>query len=548
MHQLTHGVANTITRLCRKFSGAFSADDAETAERRRDHDRLALAMRASGTGLWEMNLGENSAYWSPEYKAQLGYAENELEDSFEAWESRLHPDDRRATVDALKAYIANPVGYYAIEYRLRHKDGTYRNFLSRAQGEFADGRLVRILGCTVDLTASKSLEAQFRQAQKMEAVGRLAGGVAHDFNNLLTVINGYVEFLLEDHPTGQLASDLQEIQRAGKSAERLARQLLVFSRTAKPRSAQTNVNQLITDWQRLLGRTLGDDITVTIDLCESQVVVDLDDEQIEQVIMNLAVNAKDAMPAGGTLTLRTDVRTVGAGEDVCTSCTSTLREGSYVVISIEDTGSGIPAHVLPHIFEPFFTTKDAGKGTGLGLASVQAVMSDCGGAVIVKTSPQGSRFHLYFPAAKTVQVRPEDASTSKRQTLYPKHVLVIDDDAAVRQVIAREIASVGHRVEAGDINYAFAALRDGRSFDVLIADVVMPQISGVELSQRFRARLPRLHTIFITGYADSEIATGFPPNAIVLRKPLLRGALRTALDSTTLPALAPRRHEHAFSS
>jgi PAS domain S-box-containing protein len=546
MWSMTLGLITVVVvGLCAGLWLSSRHDAAQLRETRQAQDRLAVAMRASGTGFWELNLADNTAYWSPEYKAQLGYSADELDDSFEAWDSRLHPDDRQATLDATARYIANPDGYLTVEYRLRHKDGTYRNFLSRAKGEIDGSRLVRMLGCTIDLTATKTLEAQFRQAQKMEAVGRLAGGIAHDFNNLLTVINGYVEFLLEDHPTGQLASDLQEIQRAGKSAERLTRQLLVFSRTAKQQSSQTNVNQLIADWQRLLGRTLGDDITVAIDLCEEPTTVDLDDQQIEQVIMNLAVNAKDAMPAGGTLKLSTDIRAVHASEDVGTG---SLHEGRYVVVSVEDTGTGIPAEVLPHIFEPFFTTKEAGKGTGLGLATVHHVMSGCGGAVSVRTSPMGTRFMLYLPSSKNVHRHQDAASLTKQRTPSPKHVLLIDDDAAVRQIVAREIASAGHRVEAGDTNFAFAALRDGLSFDVLVTDVVMPGISGVELSQRVRARLPRLQTVFITGYADAEITTAFPPNAIVLRKPLARGALHSALDALTLPATEPAGFPYAVRS
>jgi PAS domain S-box-containing protein len=531
------------------FSGIFitlwltARRDAEMLRHtQRAEDRLALAVRAAGIGLWDWDVQSDTAYYSPEYKAQLGYADDELATSFAEWEARLHPEDRERALAALRGYETNPAGGYAVELRVRHRDGTYRNILSRAQGEFVDDRMVRMLGCHIDITQTKLLEAQLRQAQKMEAVGRLAGGVAHDFNNLLTVINGYVEFLLEDIPEGKLARDLQEVQRAGKSAERLTRQLLVFSRTARQKSEHTNVNQLITDWQRLLGRTLGDDVKVEIDLCGDETVVNLDDEQIEQLIMNLSVNAKDAMPSGGTLSLRTDVRRVRAREAVCTG---ELKPGNYVIVSVEDTGTGIPADVLPHIFEPFFTTKDSGKGTGLGLATVHGVMTGCGGAVGIKTSPSGTTFSLYFPQVIGAAFASQAASSSRSQTPFPRCVLVIDDNAAVRQVVAREIANAGHRVETGDIDYAFAALKEGRHFDILVTDVVMPQISGVELSDRMRGRLPELRTIFITGYADSDITAAFPSNAVVLRKPLARTALRSALDAAALQTIRSRGYAHA---
>jgi signal transduction histidine kinase/CheY-like chemotaxis protein len=510
----------------------------------RAEDRLSLAVRSAGIGLWDWDVERDVAFFSPEYEAQVGCAPGELATSFADWAARLHPDDRDRTLAALQEYTAtaDPSDHYVVEFRLRHKNGSYRNILSRAQGEFVDGRLVRMIGCTIDLTSTKMLEAQLRQAQKMEAVGRLAGGIAHDFNNLLTIINGYVEFLLEDHPSGAFARDLQEIQRAGKSAVRLSRQLLVFSRTTRQKSAHTNVNQLITDWQRLLGRTLGDDVRVQIDLCGDETVVNLDDEQIEQVIMNLAVNARDAMPAGGTLALRTDVRRVHERE---AACTSELKPGNYVIVSVQDTGTGIPADVRPHIFEPFFTTKESGKGTGLGLATVHGVMTGCGGAVGIKTSPSGTTFSLYFPQVIGAASASLAASSSRSQTPFPRCVLVVDDDAAVRQVVAREIANAGHRVEIGDIDYAFAALKEGRHFDILVTDVIMPQISGIELSERMGAKLPELRTIFITGYADSDITAAFPSNAVVLRKPLARSALRSALDTTALQTIRSRGFAHA---
>ena len=509
---------------------------------RQIEDRLALAVRSAGIGLWDWDVERDVSFFSPEYEAQIGYAPGDLPTSFADWESRLHPDDRERTLAVFRDYIANPSDSYVVECRLRHKDGTYRNILSRAQGEFVNGRLVRMVGCTIDITATKTLEAQLRQAQKMEAVGRLAGGVAHDFNNLLTVINGYVEFLIADHPSGALGRDLQEIQRAGKSAERLTRQLLVFSRTARQKKSQTDVNQLIKDWQRLLGRTLGDDVTVQTDLCEEATVVNIDDEQIEQVIMNLAVNAKDAMPSGGTLWLRTDVRRV---RDTELTCTGQLKPGHYVVVSVQDNGTGIPDDVLPHIFEPFFTTKESGKGTGLGLATVHGVMTGCDGAIGIKTSPSGTTFSLYFPHVAGAAAFADDASPSRSQTLWPRHVLVVDDDVAVRAVIAREIANMGHRVETGDVNYAFAALRERRHFDILVTDVVMPDINGMELSQRMRVKLPELRTIFITGYADSDITTAFPSNAVVLRKPLARTALRSALDTAAFQTIRSGGYAHA---
>lgn len=222
-----------------------------------------------------------------------------------------------------------------------------------------------------------------------------------------------------------------------------------------------------------------------------------------------------------------------------------MKPGDYVVVSIHDTGTGIPADVLPHIFEPFFTTKESGKGTGLGLATVHGVMKGCNGAIGVKTSPSGTTFSLYFPRVVATASSSLRALPARSHTLFPRHVLVVDDDASVREVITREIASMGHRVETGDVDSAFAALRNGSDFDILVTDVVMPQMSGVELSQRMSAQLPQLCTIFITGYADSDITAAFPSNAVVLRKPLARTALRSAMEAAAIQTIRSGRYAHA---
>jgi PAS domain S-box-containing protein len=504
----------------------------ESVAARRAEDRLALALRSSGIGLWDWDVESNAVYFSAEYKAQLGYADDELESSWQAWQEHLHPDDHDRAVVTVQRYIADPWPGYAQEFRMRHRDGDYRHIEARGEGQFVDGRMVRMTGCHIDVSAQKRLEAQFRHAQKMEAVGRLAGGVAHDFNNVLTVISGYVEYLLDD-PSSPIARELKEIQRAAKSAERLTRQLLVFSRSEKRAEGVTDVNQLLKDWQKLLGRTLGDDIAIQLDLGEGPALVQLDTERIEQAVMNLAVNARDAMRGGGTLTLRTMRRRVERQE----SCSSgDVKPGDYWVVSVQDTGSGIPSAVAPHIFEPFFTTKSDEKGTGLGLATVHGIATGCGGAVCFTTSPSGTTFSLFLPVAQRA-AEVETPAPALRPAGTGRRVLIVDDDEAVRTVLAREVARLGHIAEAGDAAHAVAKVHATR-FDVLLTDVVMPHLSGMELAELMRKSQPWLEVIYMTGYAAPDLDKPIPPGAAVLRKPMTTASLAQALKQTVVPAVA----------
>jgi PAS domain S-box-containing protein len=499
------------------------------ASARESEERLALAVRASSVGLWDWDVASGSMYFSPEYEAQLGYAAGELPATFAEWADRLHPDDRERAVAYVQRYVASPWPDYSQEFRLRHRDASYRHILARAEGRFEEGRLVRMIGCHVDLTPIKALEAQYRQAQKMEAIGRLAGGVAHDFNNLLTVINGYVALLRSSPVALDVDRDLAEIQRAGESAARLTRHLLVFSRRATSSPTVIDVNTLLGDWHKLLRRTLGEDVSVELVLSPGTAHVLVDESQIEQALMNLAVNARDAMPSGGRLAIRTSRRQAA---DASHGCATVLPAGEYWVIDVEDSGTGIADEVLPHIFEPFFTTKELGKGTGLGLAMVYGVATGAGGTVCVRTSPRGTTFSIWLPVAS-------DALFARRVGAKPaavpreRRVLVVDDDLAVRDVVERMLSGAGYRVVGCD---AASALQKGvtrDAFDVLLTDIVMPHLTGPELVDRLASRGVVLPVVYMTGYLDPHLADTLPPDATLLRKPLSRQAVVDAIERAT---------------
>ena len=381
-----------------------------------------------------------------------------------------------------------------------------------------------------DITRTKLLEQQFIQAQKMESLGRLAGGVAHDFNNLLTVINGYCELLLgERKQRMEPRAAIEQIQTAGERAARLVGQMLAFSRKQVLQVEPLDAGEVVSGLTTMLARLLGEDIEVRTELAAGLEKVRADRTQLEQVLLNLAVNARDAMPAGGVLTISTEGVDLERGE--CRACGGTVGPGPYVRIGVRDTGTGMDAETLRHLFEPFFTTKERGKGTGLGLAMVHGTVMQCGGHLDVKSEPGcGSRFDIYLPAQ----------SESQEGTAGPKEegdcrgrerILLVEDQEGVRNYAAQVLRSYGYEVvAAGEPEEALEAARGAR-IDLLATDVVMPRLSGAELARRMRAEVPAMKVLFISGYPGDELApgTGSGPGEGFLGKPFSPQALGRAV-------------------
>jgi nitrogen-specific signal transduction histidine kinase/ActR/RegA family two-component response regulator len=398
------------------------------------------------------------------------------------------------------------------------------------------------VGLVLVVTERRHLQEQLQQSQKMEAIGRLAGGIAHDFNNLLTAILGYARFALNRLPAGDpIAADVTEIHRAGERAAMLTQQLLAYSRRQMLQPTVLDMNETVTNLVSLLGRLLGEHIELVLTLRPGSGAILADRASLEQVVVNLAVNARDAMPTGGRLTIATEPVELGS---VRPEPLAHLTPGTYVRLSVSDTGHGMDAETMAQVFEPFFTTKEVGKGTGLGLAMVFGTVSQSGGGVTVASAPgQGASFSLYFPQAV--------APTLGAPAILPpvaggrETILLVEDEPAVLELAARGLTERGYTVVATSAPtqaeaWATSRERDGkRPADLLITDVVMPEMSGPELAERLAERWPDLRVLFVSGYTDDAVvAHGLIESTVdFLPKPFpqdeLARRVRRALDQPT---------------
>jgi nitrogen-specific signal transduction histidine kinase/CheY-like chemotaxis protein len=380
---------------------------------------------------------------------------------------------------------------------------------------------VRGVGISLDVTERRMLEAQYQQAQKMDAIGRLAGGVAHDFNNLLTVILGYCELLLADaDPSDRRVSDIAEIQKAGVSAAALTRQLLAFSRKEIIEPALLDLNAVLARMREMLGRLIREDVTIVLALRPESMLVMADRGQLEQIVINLAVNARDAMPSGGTLTIET------ASVDLDDEYAKThlaAKPGRYVMLTVTDTGIGMTPAVQARLFEPFFTTKEAGKGTGLGLATVHGIAMAYGGSVIVRSEVgSGTVFTVYLPRADAHEIAIEPPPETFHPRGMTQTVLVVDDAEALRELARRLLERQGYTVlVAANPGEALQLFERNGSIDVLLTDVVMPGASGPELTRQLVERCPALKVIYMSGYTEETISHHgvLDPGIAFLHKP-----------------------------
>ena len=399
-----------------------------------------------------------------------------------------------------------------------------------------------------DLTERKRLEEQFLQAQKMEAIGQLAGGIAHDFNNLLTVINGYAEVLhAKLSGNNDLAQYVTCIHEAGERAARLTSQLLAFSRKSIVAPRVLDANELIEHLGKMLHRLIGEDISFSTHLDPNLSRVKIDPGQLEQVLINLAVNARDAMPRGGKLTIATCEIKLGANDVRATE----LKAGAHVQIRITDTGSGISRDIQSRMFEPFFTTKEVGKGTGLGLATVYAIVQRAGGSIQVESEPgRGTTFLILLPAV-TEEQRSTDPGRLPQQ-IAPRGsetILVVEDETAVLRLVQFVLESHGYLVITAADGAAAIAAADSHSgvIDLLLTDVVMPGMNGREVAESFRQRWPKLKVLYASGYtADTVVRYGVESEASAfLEKPFTPLSLTRKVRETLDRQPSSQRSNHA---
>ncbi len=456
----------------------------------------------------------------------------------------LRPEDRTRMLQSLtvRGFVED------LELEVRTKDGRRLTVLASASADRDQrGRVVAVRGLMRDVTGQRDLERQLRQAQKMEAVGRLAGGVAHDFNNLLTAIIGYSDLLAMAVPDDSpLRRHTDEIKAAAKRGADLTRQLLAFGRRQVLALETLDLNRSVSAIEKLLRRVIGEDIELISELDAELGAVQADPNQIEQVLLNLGINARDAMPEGGVLTLRTANIAFDAE---ATAAPAGLEPGSYVLLEVEDTGVGIPETIRDQIFEPFFTTKPRGKGSGLGLSTVYGIVRQSGGQIVVDSSRgRGSRFRIFLP--RVTEEQPPSSEPRETVTGLPggsETVFLVEDEPAVRDFLRGLLERLGYSVlTASDGEEALeVAARSERPIDLLLSDVVMPRMNGVELARRLAYARPGLRVLLMSGYTEKPepLADDAPGAGDIdfLHKPFSSGALAQRLRELLEPRLEANR-------
>jgi len=523
--------ANGVARM-RGFMEDIT--DRKTAEEalRESEQQFQLAFEVASIGVAAHDHALNRTTFLDSLIRILGFEPGTVDATYPWLLTRIHPDDRAQAEQAYAALMAGePVG--DLHYRIVRPDGAIRWLLVRNR-LFSNerGQPARTVGVAMDVTARKELEDQIRQMQKMEALGQLAGGVAHDFNNLLTVIEGYGQTLHDEWPDQEQGRrDLAEILRASGRAKVLTHRLLAFSRKQVVRPTQVDLSTTIRDLTRMLASVIGENIELDLQLGVVPPVI-ADAGQIEQVVLNLAVNARDAMPFGGRLTIRTD----RAVMDTPAARARGLDPGEYAALVVSDTGSGMTADVQERIFEPFFTTKEVGKGTGLGLSTVYGIVKQSSGHIEVSSEPgKGTTFRVHLPrgAGKPWEAAPERPSPARGA----ETVLLVEDERMVRDLASRVLRGHGYRVLlASNATEALQVAREhAGEIDLLLTDVVMPGLPGPELAARLETVRPGLRVLYMSGYADDSVARlGAEEGISFLPKPFsgqaLAARVREVLD------------------
>jgi PAS domain S-box-containing protein len=511
---------------------------------RESETRLARAQETAHLGSWELDLtnlqdvNQNPLWWSDEVYRIFGYVPRQVPVSNELFFKSVPPEDVPRIRAAVQASLHDGIPY-SMQHKVIRPDGSERIVEERSTVvRDSMGRPIRMVGTVLDVTERQQLEEQLRQAQKMEAVGRLAGGVAHDFNNALTAILGSADLLLghlgPDHPE---RVEAVEIRKAAMWAADLTRQLLAFSRQQVLDPHVFDLSTVVANMDKMLRRLVPADITLRTRLAPDLGAVRADPGQIEQVIMNLAVNACDAMPGGGTLTIETANVELGTGH-------APVHPGRYVVLTVSDTGMGMNAATQAHVFEPFFTTKERGKGTGLGLSTVYGIVKQSEAYIVLESEPgRGTTFTVYLPAvdAPMEAVAPGPAPTGALGG--EETVLVVEDQEPVRRLACKVLERQGYTVLAaadGPEALGLAAHHAG-TIHILVTDVVMPGMSGREVERRLAAGRPEMRVLYLSGYADDSIVHDgvLEPGLAFLQKPFtpetLARRVREVLD--TQPAL-----------
>lgn len=498
------------------------------ASLRASEERFQLVSKATRDAIWDWDLVADTLWWNEGLEQLFGYAHGQVAGGHAWWLDHVHEDDRDRVASSHRGAIATEQENWSAAYRFRRQDGSFADVEDRGYILRDDqGCALRIVGVLSDVTDRKAMEAQLRQAQRLEAIGQLTGGIAHDFNNLLTVIMGNAELIAENAAPG---SDEQEsatmISASAQRGADLTRRLLTFARKQTLESRVIDVNAQVGELEPLLRQSLGAQVQIAFHLDADLWPALVDPAQLENAVLNLCLNARDAMPEGGWLT----VETVNVSRDFDGEGAEDARD--FVMLAVSDTGIGISEEHLARVFEPFFTTKEEGQGSGLGLAMVYGFIKQSGGYInIYSESGRGTTVKLYLPRGASVaqhaaaQAAPELPGGSES-------ILLVEDDALVRGYTSHVLTMLGYTVEvAVDGNEALERLRAGAAFDLLFTDIVMPGMNGFALAEEVVRLRPGIRVLYTSGYTRQAAARHDPETAMaqMLTKPYARQDLARRL-------------------
>lgn len=506
----------------------------EEAERTADvlrvsDERFRLLGLATHDLVWDADLKSGKIWWNESLRDTYGYDPQELTNDMSAWESWIHPEDRSRVVDSLRSVIESGESNWTSEYRFVCADGRTLDVVDRGLVLRDDaGEPVRVMGSTTDVTELRNLEKKLRRSQKLEAVGQLTGGIAHDFNNLLTIIVGNAEVLAELHATDPKARKLAETtMQAAERGANLTNRLLAFARRQALAPQHLHPDQLLKGLEGLIRRTINEDVEIGISAADGVLPIEVDPGLLENAILNLVINARDAMPDGGRLVIEASNVTLTA-DDLLRY--DGMRAGGYVMIAVSDNGCGMPPDTTERAFEPFFTTKEVGKGSGLGLSMVWGFVRQSNGhAQIYSEVGEGTTVKLYFPAVNKLETHAKPPAIAVDLPGGNECILVVEDDDMVREHVATQLGSLGYEIrQAASAAEALEVLDGDRTIDLLFTDVVMPGgMNGRQLADAALLRAPDLKVLFTSGYTEDAIVHQgrLDPGVILLGKPYRRAEL-----------------------